>query len=117
MERTKIYKEEVLEQNKCFLATLLENSNSCIVLLSENKDKLGTLAIAVPKPKGLLGSVSSSLLLGDKNAISARMFAEYIAAKKEKIVLVSVYLKKHSETEAQSFFKELIDKILQKNGA
>ena len=81
-------------------------------MLSEKEDKLGTLAIAVPKPKEGVGAVTSSVLLGDKNVISARMFAEYVASKKGKIALVSVYLEKVGEVEAQGFFNKLIDKLI-----
>jgi hypothetical protein len=70
------------------------------------------LAIAVPKPRDLLGPVSSSVLLGDKNAISARMFAENLASKKQKIALVSVYLETLNEVQAQSIFKRLIEKVV-----
>jgi hypothetical protein len=111
MERAKIIKEELSEQDTRFLAVYVEAKNSCVVLLSENEDKLGTLAIAVPKPKDLLGPVSSSVLLGDKNAISARMFAEYVASKKGKIAMVSVYLDKLTEMQAQSFFMKLLEKV------
>ena len=81
-------------------------------MLSEKEDKLGTLAIAVPKPKDTLGTVTSSILLGDKNEISARMFAEYVASKKGKIAMVSVYLEKVGEIQAQEFFMHLIDKLI-----
>jgi hypothetical protein len=81
-------------------------------MLSEREDKLGTLAIAVPKPKDGVGAVISSVLLGDKNVISARMFAEYVASKKGKIALVSVYLEKVSEIQAQEFFNKLVDKLI-----
>jgi hypothetical protein len=111
MERAKIVKDEIIEQNKHFLAVYMETKNSCLVLLSENEDKLGTLAIAVPKPRDLLGPPSSSILLGDKNAISARMFAEYIASKKGKIALVSIYLETISEMQAQSVLMKLIEKV------
>src|SRR4030043_1926818 len=111
-DRAKVIKEELVEQDTRFLAVYLEANNSCLVLLSEREDKLGTLAIAVPKPKDLLGPVSSSVLLGDKNAVSARMFAEYVAAKKGKIALVSVYLERLSEMQAQAFFMHLLDKVL-----
>jgi len=111
MERAKIVKSEIIEQNKHFLAVYMETKNSCLILLSENEDKLGTLAIAVPKPKDLLGPPSSSILLGDKNAISARMFAEYIASKKGKIALVSIYLETMNEMQAQSVFMKLIEKV------
>jgi len=113
-DRAKVIKEELVEQDMRFLAVYLEANNSCLILLSEREDKLGTLAIAVPKPKDLLGPVSSSVLLGDKNAVSARMFAEYVAAKKGKIALVSVYLERLSEMQAQAFFMHLIEKVMKK---
>ncbi|MGE5637736.1 MAG: hypothetical protein ACM3WQ_03420, partial [Chloroflexota bacterium] len=113
-DRAQVMKEELVEQDTRFLAVYVEAKNSCLVLLSEHEDKLGTVAIAVPKPKDLLGPASSSVLLGDKNAISARMFAEYVAAKKGKIALVSVYLERLSEMQAQSFLMRLIEKVLKK---
>jgi hypothetical protein len=85
-------------------------------MLSEREDKLGTLAIAVPKPKEGVGAVTSSVLLGDKNVISARMFAEYVASKMGKIALVSVYLEKVSEIQAQEFFNKLVDKLIKGEG-
>jgi hypothetical protein len=110
--RARVVKEELREQDTRFLAVYVEASNSCLILLSEQEDKLGTLAIAVPKPRDLLGPVSSSVLLGDKNAISARMFAEFVASKKGKIALVSVYLNRLSEMQAQAFFMHLIEKVI-----
>jgi hypothetical protein len=112
VERAKVTKEELLEEDTRFLAVYVESKNSCMIMLSEKEDKLGTMAIAVPKPKDLLGSVTSSVLLGDKNMISARMFAEYVASKKGKIAMVSVYLEQVSEIHAQEFFMHLIEKVL-----
>jgi hypothetical protein len=114
MERANIVKDEITEQNMRFLAVYMETKNSCLILLSENEDKLGTLAIAVPKPRDLLGPASSSVLLGDKNAISARMFAEYLASRKEKIALVSIYLETIDEMRAQSILMKLIEKVVHK---
>jgi hypothetical protein len=113
MERAKVIKEELFEQDTRFLAVYVEARNSCLIMLSEKEDRLGTLAIAVPKPKDLLGPVTSSVLLGDKNAVSARMFAEYVASKKGKIALVSVYLDKLGEVQAQAFFMHLVEKVIQ----
>jgi hypothetical protein len=113
MERANVIKEELFELDNHFLAVYLEVKNSCLILLSEKEDRMGTLAIAVPKPKDLLGPVSSSVLVGDKNSISARTFAEYVASKKGKIALVSVYLDKVSETQAHTYFTKLIEKVLQ----
>jgi hypothetical protein len=112
VERAKVVKEELFEQDTRFLAVYVETKNSCLIMLSEKEDKLGTMAIAVPKPKDLLGPVSSSVLVGDRNAVSARMFAEYVAAKKGKIAMVSVYLDKLGEMQAQAFFMHLIEKVL-----
>ncbi|RJS69231.1 hypothetical protein CW693_02855 [Candidatus Bathyarchaeota archaeon] len=112
MERAKVVKDEIVEQNLRFLAVYVETKNSCLILLSENEDKLGTLAIAVPKPQDTLGPPSSSVLLGDRNMISARMFAEYLASKKKKIALASVYLETINEMQAQSIFMRLIEKVV-----
>ena len=114
MERAKVIKEELLEQDTRFLAVYVEAKNSCLIMLSEKEDKMGTLAIAVPKPKDMLGPVTSSVLIGDKNAVSARMFAEYIAVKKGKIALVSVYLERLDEMQAQAFFMHLIEKVMKR---
>jgi len=112
MERAKVVKDEIVEQNLRFLAVYVETKNSCLILLSENEDKLGTLAIAVPKPQDTFGPPSSSVLLGDRNMISARMFAEYLASKKKKIALASVYLETINEMQAQSIFMRLIEKVV-----
>ena len=113
MERANVIKEEMTEKETRFLAVYVEAKNSCLVLLSENEDKLGTLALAVPKSNDSLGLMaSSSILVGNRNEISARMFAEYVAAKKGKIAMVSVYLDKLTEMDAQAYFKKLIEKVL-----
>jgi len=112
VERAKVIKEEIQQQGISFLAVYVEAKNSIMIMLSEKEDKLGTLAIAVPKPKDLLGAVTSSVLLGDKNVISSRMLAEYVASKKGKIAIVSVYLETVTEVQAQSFFMHLVEKLL-----
>lgn len=104
-------KDEIIEQNTRFLAVYVESKNSCFILLSEREDKMGTLAIAVPKPKDLIGPPSSSILVGDRNTITTRTFAEYLASKKGKIALVSTYLETMDEAHAQSVFMKLIEKV------
>ncbi|NIO37952.1 hypothetical protein GTO27_09650 [Candidatus Bathyarchaeota archaeon] len=112
MDRAKVVKDKLIEQNVHFLAVYVETENSCLILLSENEDRLGTLAIGVPKPKDLLGHPSSSIILGDRNTISARMFAEYLASRKNKIALVSVYLQTLGETQAQSILMKLLERVV-----
>ena len=111
-DRANVVKEEIQQQDTRFLAVYVEAKNSIMVMLSEKEDKLGTMAIAVPKPRDMVGSVTSSVLIGDKHVISARMFAEYIASKKGKIAIVSVYLERIGEIQAQEFFMHLIEKVL-----
>jgi hypothetical protein len=111
-ERANIIKEELVEKECHFLAVYIEAKNSCLVLLSEKEDKIGTLAIAVPNPKDIIGPVSSSILMGDRNMISARLFAEHVAAKKKKIAVVSVYLDQLTELQAEAYFMKLLDKVL-----
>ncbi|MCL4429876.1 MAG: hypothetical protein M1540_08655 [Candidatus Bathyarchaeota archaeon] len=112
MERANVIKEEIQQQDTRFLAVYVEAKNSIMIMLSEKEDKLGTMAIAVPKPREMVGSVTSQVLIGDKHIISARMFAEYVAAKKGKIAMVSVYLERVTEIQAQEFFMHLIEKVL-----
>ncbi|MBS7635829.1 hypothetical protein KEJ37_00550 [Candidatus Bathyarchaeota archaeon] len=111
MERAKVIKDELVEQNIHFLSVYLETKNSCLILLSENEDRLGTLAIAIPKPPDTPGLPSSYVILGTRNVISARMFAEYLASKKGKIAIVSVYLERMDEMQAQAIFKRLIERV------
>jgi hypothetical protein len=112
MEHAKVVKDEIVEHNIHFLAIYLETKNSCLVLLSENEDRLGTLAVAIPKPADSPGLPSSTVLLGDRNAITARMFAEYLASRKRKIALVSIYLENINEMQAQSIFKKLLERVV-----
>lgn len=113
MERATVFKNELVERNTRFLAVYMETTNSCLILLSEKEDKLGTLAISVPRQGDLPALPTSSILIGDRYAITARMFAEYVAAKKGKIALVSIYLEKMDEAEAQSTLKRLLEKVVQ----
>jgi len=116
LSSSKVIKEEIFERDIRFLAVYVETKNACLVLLSESEDYLGTLAMAVPPPKGLSGITTtqptSSVLLGDRNVVSARIFAEYIAAKTNKIALVSIYLKTINETEARPILLKLIEKVI-----
>jgi hypothetical protein len=113
LDRANVVKEELSAGDTTFLAVYVEAQNSVLILLSERVDKMGTVAVAVPKPAELLGPATSSVLMGDKNAISARMFAEHIAAKKGKIAMVSIYLEQASELDAQKFFMRLLEKVMQ----
>jgi len=112
MPRATIVKEEISEKNMHFLAIYIETKNASLVLLSEAEDQLGTLAASVPSTAELrIQPLLSSVLLGDRNTIIARMLAERLAAKTGKIGLVSVFLKTVSETEANPVLMKLFERV------
>lgn len=115
MSRAMVVKEEIREKDMHFLAVYLETKNSCLVLLSEVEDRLGTLAIALPPAKKMIQPSTSSVLLGDRNMITARMLAERLASTTNKIALVSVFLKTVSETEAGPILLKLMKKVAGKS--
>ena len=114
MSRAKIVKEEIVERETTFFAVYIETKNANQLFLSEGEDKLGTLAVAIPQPEKLVGSPLSSILLGDRNMMIARVLAELLAQKTKKIGLVSVFTKSVSEQEAAPILRKLMEKTLKK---
>ncbi|MFQ6086895.1 MAG: proteasome assembly chaperone 4 family protein [Candidatus Bathyarchaeia archaeon] len=114
MQRAKIVQEEMKENGKLFLALHMETRNANLVFLSEGEDRLGTLAVAIPQAQRMLGPPLSSILLGEKNTIIARLLAEQLARRTEKIALVSVFAKTITEKEVSSVFLKLFKKTLEK---
>jgi len=115
LSRAGLVKEEIIEGETAFLALYLETKNSSFLLMSESEDKLGTLAVAIPQPQRLVGLPLSSILLGDRNIMVARLLAEILATKTKKIALVSVFTKTLDEKEAAPIFKRLLEKTLRKD--
>jgi hypothetical protein len=114
LSRAKIVKEEIIERDTAFFAVYVETKNANQLFLSEGEDKLGTLAVAIPQPEKLVGSPLSSILLGDRNMMVARVLAELLAQKTKKISLVSVFTKSVSEQEAAPILRKLLEKTLKK---
>ena len=109
MSRAKITKEELTVNDGTFYSVYIETKNANQLFLSETEDKLGTLAVAMPQPKNMVGSPLSSVLLGDRNIMIARLLAELLAQKCNKISLVSVFVKSHNEQEVAPILKKLMD--------
>jgi len=114
LSRAKIVKEQLVEQDKTFFAVYMETKNANQLLLSEEEDKLGTLAVSVPQPEKLVGAPLSSILLGDRNTMVARVLAEHLAKTTQKIALVSVFLKTVTEQEAAPILRKLMEAALKK---
>ena len=114
MQRVKIIEDEIKQDKARFVALHLETKNADLVLLSEDEDQLGTLAVAIPRKEKMLGPPTSTILLGDRNVIVARLLAERLAEKTGKIALTSVFAKTVAENNAGSVFLKLFDKTINK---
>jgi hypothetical protein len=112
VSRAIIRKEELIEENSSYFSVYIETENANQLFLSEGEDKLGTLAVSIPQPSKLVGSTLSSVLLGQKNMMVARLLAELLAHKTGKISLVSVFTRSLSEQDAIVIFRKLMDKTL-----
>ena len=106
-------REELEDRGLFFRSLLLKMSNANLLLLSEGEDRLGTLAAAIPQPQRMVGPPTSSVLLGEKNMITARILAERLAEITKKISLVSVYVKSLSEREVGVIMLRLFRKTLE----
>ena len=114
LSRAKIFKDEIIENDTTFFSVYIETKNASQLFLSECEDKLGTLAVGIPQPKNLVGLPLSSVLLGDRNTMIARLLAEILAEKTKKISLVSVFLKSINEQQAAPILRKLMDNTLKK---
>jgi len=115
MSPAKIVQEEIEHDNKHFSAVYLETKNAGLILLSEGENQLGTLAVAIPHKQKMVGPPLSSILLGDRNVITARLFAERLAQKMNKIGLASLFIKSISEREAGPILVKLFEKTMKKD--
>jgi hypothetical protein len=112
MQRAKVTQEELKERENVFVALRVETQNANLLMLSQDEDQLGTLAVALPQSQKLIGPPLSSVLLGDKNVILARAMAERLAAKTGKIALASIFVKTLVEREAGPVLLKLFDKTI-----
>jgi hypothetical protein len=112
VSRARVVQEKIMERDTPFLALYLEMKNASLLLLSEGEDQLGTLAISVPQTRKMVGPPLSSVLLGDRNMMIARILAERLAEKMKKIALVSVFAKTIDEREAGTIFLKLFEKTI-----
>ncbi|HDQ06766.1 MAG TPA: hypothetical protein ENN36_08640 [Candidatus Bathyarchaeota archaeon] len=114
MSRAKIVTEKLVERDTSFFALHIETENANQLFLSEGEDRLGTLAVALPPQQKLVGPPLSSILLGDRNIMIARILAEHLAQNTKKIALVSVFTRTVSEQEAAPILRKLMAKVLKK---
>ena len=116
MSQTKVIQEIIEEEGTSFISTYFEMKNASLIFISENEGQLGTLAIAIPQTKKIVGPPLSSILLGDRNVMIARLLAEHLSQKMNKIALVSIFIKTVNEKEAGPILMRLLQKTLKKKG-
>ena len=105
-----VIQEEMVAKEVPYLATRLETENASVILLSEKKPRLGTLAVAIPQRGKKLGPPLSSILLGDRNMTVSRLLAEGVAERTGKIVLLSTFTESLSEREVGPILLKLLEK-------
>jgi len=114
MQRARVVQEEIKEDQTVFVALRLETRNANLLLMSEQEDQLGTLAVSIPQTQKIPGPPLSSILLGDRNIMVTRLLAERLAEKTGKIALTSIFAKTISEKDAGPVFLRLFEKIVGK---
>lgn len=99
MPYPRIVSEEIEEGGERFKATLMELENAVIVLFNEGERmRLGTLAAAMPSPRGGWPG-ASSVLLGERNMVVTRVLAQRLAEHHNRISLVSTHVREAAEVE------------------
>lgn len=114
MSQPKIVQEEIKVEETSFSAVCVRMQNALMIFLSEGESHLGTLAVSIPQRERLLGPPLSSILLGDRNTVVAKLLAERLAHESKKMALISVYLKSFDEKTAWPILLKLVEKTLRK---
>jgi len=117
LSNAKFVQEKMEEKGIHLSAKYLEMKNASLIFLSEGEDRFGTLAVAIPQTGGKIGPPLSSALLGDKNVMIARLLAERLAEKSNKLALVSVFIETFNERDAGPNLLRLLEKTLEKRRA
>jgi len=102
--------EEKLEVNsRVFRVNYFQLENAVVALFFEDKERIGTVAIAMPGT-GEVAVGRSSVLVGGKYLMTTRALAERIAAKAGKLAFVSLFTEL-GEAEALRVYVKLLDKV------
>ena len=110
----KVYEESLEEEGKKLSGCLVKMENACIVLLDEMESiRLGTLAVGMPEFGGK--HCISSVLLGDRNAMEAKLLAERISATMGGIVLVSIHTEPLAGLASLAPLMKLATKLVEKS--
>lgn len=102
--------EAKLEVNsRVFRVNYFQLENAVVALFFEDKERIGTIAIAMPGT-GEVAVGRSSVLVGGKYLMTTRALAERMAAKAGKLAFVSLFTEL-DEAEALRIYVKLLDKV------
>lgn len=109
----KVYKETIEVEGKKLSGCLIKLENANVVLLDEKENiRLGTLAVGVPEFDGK--HRISSVLLGERNEMEARLLAERVSATMGGISIVSIHLEPLSGLDSLASLMKLITQLIEK---
>ncbi len=109
----KVYEETIEAKGKKLSGCLIKLENANIVLLDEKENiRLGTLAAGVPEFEGK--NRISSVLLGERNEMEARLLAERVSATMGGISIVSIHFEPLSGLDSLASLMKLITKLIEK---
>lgn len=109
----KIYEENIEEEGKKIFGCLIKLENANIGLFDEKEDmRLGTLAAGIPEFEGK--HRISSVLLGERNEMEARLLAERVSAAIGGIALISIHLEPLARIGSISSLMKLTSKLIEK---
>ncbi|GEM_PF-623813 len=115
VDGAKLLRAEGELDGRRYVAVMLELPNACILLVSEERLALGTLALALPPaPRAL--APSSAGIMGERHAMLARMLAERLAGLTGKIALVSLRAG-GTEAEVGPRAIAMLKKVLEQRGS
>lgn len=107
MSSPRVVEEKISEGGLTFSAALFEVENAILIIISEGDVlRLGTLAVALPSER-----IPSSVLLGERAAMTIRLLAEHVATHCQKITLVSGFVRKMDDVVGSALAK-LVRKLL-----
>lgn len=103
------FDETNIEVNsRTFHMNIAELENAVVAFLFEGRNRLGTVAIAMPG-MGEVAAGRSSVLVGAKYMMVTRALAEKLAGRTGRMALVSLFTEL-DETEALRIYAKLLDK-------
>ena len=106
----KVETQKLSEGDLTFYVTFIEIENAVFAFFTTtDSPKLGTLAVAIPQPKG--GFSVSSVLLGERNSILTKILAERLSQSVNKITIASTHLDEISDNQSGRLLLQLTQQV------